>query len=189
MHFYADIKIVLTAILISVFFIIFPIFINLNAVYFNEVKRTLFCVDIFGFIKIFSGQIRFNKNEIIFECNNKRKIIKFDLNMFSKNNFKKLSRYHVRKLSSNIQLGSDNLEFIFNATNLINLLNNIFLFYIKNKKNYFVFNSNVDIFLNKKIFNYKINFQIILNILTIISNLIKNLLRNMKNDKKSKKSN
>ena len=176
----------LSAILISVFFIIFPLFFYLNFAYIQKLNKILFSINLFN-VKIFYGTISFNSNKILIRYNKKKiKIININKNLFNKNNINKFSGYHFYSVKTLTEIGLQNsnpLVFsILLSTVIIETIKNIIIL----KKPYFVLNNQINLYENEHKFNVFMQNCLIINLLTIFINLIKNFIRNLIYDKKRK---
>lgn len=166
----------LTPILISVFFIIFPLFISLKIVYNGDSKGVNLSLFLFNFIKIFKSKIYIRKNKLTLKINNKEKIIKLNKKLLFENNLNKIIESNILKFTSNVEIGSDNIESIFNLMNLLNLINNILGNNYKKIKPQLKIDNNLRINLDENIFKINIKIIFLLNILSIIFNLIRKII-------------
>lgn len=183
----------LLAILISVFFIFFPLFLNIEANYKHQEKILYIKLKIFNKIKIFNCKTSIkNNNLILFYGENKKKLISIK-SILTKNSIKAFLDINTIRIKSKIEIGINNQENLDYYLYLIcanHVLNFLFFKIITNKKNYLKIKNDINIYQNKKLFNFIIETTFLLNFFVIIINLIKILIGKIKNErKKSNKSN
>ncbi|MBQ7340126.1 MAG: hypothetical protein IJW43_04675 [Clostridia bacterium] len=175
----------LTAILISVFLLFFPIFIKTNLNYKNFNNNLFFNIKLFNFIRIIYGKIKVeNLNVLIFYNKNKFKKVKLSSLLFNKNKMGNLSEFTILKIESSVFFGGHNLEYLFALSSLFYVLNNLFCKLLKHKKNYLKIENNLNIFTNEYMFNFNTEIKIIFNLFAIIYYFISKIKRKILNERK-----
>ncbi len=174
----------LSAILISVFFIIFPLFFRVYVFYGREVNRLFFTITLFGVVKVLYGKIYVNSSGIVVDYNKKkRKIIRLNLCEIRKNGINKFSGYHLLEMRSLVEIGGVNAEKLFIITCVLNGVNNLLGDVFTSRKHYVQLDNNINVYLDKKVINVYLKLSLVINLLTLIVNLVKNFIRNKIYDK------
>lgn len=182
--------IVLIAVIIVYFVLIFPIFLKIKVEYLSDNKKCYFKLYLFNFIKILSGSI--SKIDGGLKINlGKNKIILFEFAnaLTVKNKVKPLMDYHIKNFYSLTEIGNINfynpmvLGFIFQYLN--GLICNI----IKNKKNYINIKNDINIYEKEEFFNIFAEFTVILNLLMIVLSIIKIIMGKLINGISKRKQN
>lgn len=167
----------ITATLILFAFIIFPLFINVNIYFDKNLSKLFFSFSFLSIIRI-GGYVEKISEGIAIHYSNKRAIIIDYKNLFKiKNKIKPLNDYHFIKFKSTIEIGGKNdvLNFVYLGF-LINYIENVFEWFIYNKKPYVKLNNNVNVYTNEEVFKIYINVQILFNLLMVIISVIKILV-------------
>ncbi len=171
----ANIKIVLSTIVIIFLVLIFPIFINLNLrLSFNE-KNLKFKIYLFGFIKILSGYAHLIEEGIIIHLTKYTAIIVEKEKFFTlKDKVKPLKDYHFIKINIKLELGSNQsiLTPLITAF-LFNYVENIFTWFMYFYKPQLNSNNCINIYENRSIFNVAIKLNVVFNFLMVLISLIK----------------
>ena len=171
----ADIKIVLTAILILVSIIIFPIFINGDFHLSQDKLKLFYKIKVFGFITILKGYAEFIKEGIIIHLTKRKAIILPFENLFEvKRKVEPLKDYHLINFKLNVELGNEeNILAPLTTAFIINYIYNYFKWFLHHKKPYF--NSDINIFVidEKNVFEIFLKGTAVFNLLMILISLIK----------------
>lgn len=165
---------VLIIVVIIYSIIIFPISINIRLYYSNRYRKIYFLIELFRFIKIFSGYIEVNKEEIIVHISSSRAIIIKFIQLFNfRKKFKPLKDYHVIEVNSLIELGSSEHSLRLGIICLIlNYLDNFIGWYFYHDKPYLKLNNKINYYNNDKT-NLYFSFKIVFNILMVIISVFK----------------
>lgn len=169
---YIIIVLILT-ISIYVFFI-FPIFLNFKIFFSKELKKLFFTVNIFGFSVLSGYAEQIKEGFAVHLTKNYAFIIPYKNLLGLKASAKPLKDYHIIKFDSEIDMSSeDNLIDCFTSAFIINFIFNHLNFYLINKKPYFKFSNEINVYENKNILNISINLLVLFNFLMIFLSLIK----------------
>ncbi len=178
----------LIAIICLYIILIFPIFLSVNTLYYDENKHLYFSINIFG-IKIISGYAEFIKSGIVLHYSKFKAKIFLYKNIFNtKKNVKPLMDYHIIKSNLFFDIGNkDNLVNTTLAVFLLNYFLNKIEWFLINKKPYIEFNHQINLYEETKINNFVSNNTIIFNLLMILISAIKMIMEKIINVIKNRK--
>lgn len=173
-YFNANIKVVLTAFIISYIILIFPVFLCINVKYKKEYKKLFYHVDIFS-IKVLNGYIEIVKEGIAIHLTKRKAIIIPFKNMLEmRNKIRPLKDYHIIKLKLNVKFAvyesmilPISLTFLFNFA--LQFLQSI-LFY---GKPYVKLFTDFSIYEKEDLLNINAKATIVFNLLMVIISFIK----------------
>ena len=176
----ADIKIVLTVVIIIFIVLIFPIFINVRIFFCKELNKLFFTLNIFTF-KVVSGYVQKITEGIVIHITKNFAIIVPAKNLLGiGKSVKPLKDYHFIRFYTTFDIGSEDGLFeplVFGF--IINYIHRITHWFFYNHKPYIMLNNNINIFENTKKFNITTDVLILLNLLMIIISIIKIILEKM----------
>ncbi len=174
----------------SIVTLFLPIKINVSAFIIDEIKRAFFNVNAFGFIKIISGYLSFNKYGMaIHITKNKAIVIPYKNFINTKKVIKYYKDFHVNYINILVEVGAkNNLEELITASIIYNFIFNNVAEVIKERKPYVKINSNINIAFNNDYFNLYVKTKLYLNLITIFINLFKILMEKMFNAKRKRKN-
>lgn len=173
----------LIAIIISVFFIIFPILVNVQLVYLKQLGKIYFNIKIFGLFNIVKGCVEVKDKEIKLLLNQKEKNIKLAKILSSKNNVKLLFDFNFISTYVFVELGLKNVVKSLFVAHLINSAGSYFSWFFRQNKPYLEIKQDVQLYLDKEIVNVFFKGQILINIVAILSLLFKLLMGKIFNEK------
>ena len=170
----ADIKIVLTTIIIIYSLLIFPILLNGNLSFNNIENRINYSIKLFGVFKIIYGYFELDEEGIIVHLTKSKAIlIKFTDILSIRKKFKPLKDYHLLKFNSTLDIDVSgyelNIAFITFYSFFVQILGEIFNI----SKPYFNLNNTINIYENSNVLNYKCNANLVFNLLMIIISALK----------------
>lgn len=164
----------LTAVIIAYVILIFPIYINGSILYKDRIKKIIFSIKLFGFIKIFNGYIKKGKEGLnVYFFNKKHTVTAKDLLGLSKS-IEPIKDYHFLKIKSKTKLGlSDNLPFAATLIYISNFINNFCCWFFTLKKPQLNLKNDFILYEGQNIFETDISVTMVLNINMIIISIIK----------------
>lgn len=171
----ANIKIVLTIIVIIYIFLIFPVFVRIEGVFDNDTKKLKYKIKLFKYITVLFGYVELIDVGIAVHVNNLKAFIIYYKDIFSiRKKFKPLKDYHIYRLNSVVNLGSENnyenvicISIIYNAfVNIMGYTLNIIKPYVKVK-------NDINIYKKESVFNVNFNFVVVFNVLMVILSIAK----------------
>lgn len=181
----------LTATILSIIIIFFPLYISVNCFFSKELEKTFFSIYLFGTIRILSGYAQIVNDGIAFHIS-KNKVYIFEYKNFFdvKNSVKPLHDYHLINFNSLIEIGSSNhLLDSMSASFILNYFNNIIIWFFANKKPYLKINNDINVYEGKNILNIYLKTGVMLNVLMIILSIIKICVEKIINGIKQRKQN
>ena len=160
-------------IIIAFVLIVFPIFINIDALYDSDAKKMFFSINIFGLVKILSGYCELIDVGIaIHVSKTKAFIIEYKKLLGLGKSFKPILDLHVLKINVLIENGSEDAEFLLFINSFIGLTSCFVKEWLAHNKPYLKYNLNVNT-LEKKRKNIYIATTIVFNIFIILLTLLK----------------
>lgn len=180
---FADIKIVLTVVLIIISIIIFPIFLSGNFNISQQKLKLFYKLKLFRIFTILKGYAEFiNEGIIIHLTKRKAVIIPFE-NLFEvKKKVEPLKDYHLISCSFNAEIG--NKENIFEPLSTaftLNYIYNYIKWFLYHKKPYFKSNVKIEVFDSKDVFELYLNGTVVFNLLMVLISIIKILMGKLLN--------
>ena len=174
---YADIKIVLTAIILIFSILIFTIFIYIDIKFDKDYGKIQYKIKVF-FIKILYGYIEKASDGIIIHLNRRKAVLIYYKNLFGmKEKVKPLKDYHLIKFYSELNIGvRDNFLLSFEIGYFYNFISEIISWITYHKKPYFKLSNYVNVYENKNIFKYECDSTVVFNLLMVTISLIKILV-------------
>lgn len=176
MLFIANIKIVLTVILI-VIIIIFPIFINVK-IFFDNTNLLRYKISLFNIIRVFCGNIEALEDGIVVHLTRKNAILVpyFELINLRKK-FEPIKDFHLIQFISNIEISAeDALETVGIISFSYLIFTNVIKCIINTFKPYVNIKTNVNVMEESDIFKIKVGFILVFNLLIVIISAIKILM-------------
>ena len=174
----ANIKIVLTIVILTYILLIFPIFIRIDVAFTKDAKKILYKIRLFNLFVLFYGYVEKVNEGIAIHLSKRKAIIITNDKIFDvKNKIKPLKDYHVIRLFMQIDLG--NKESILTSLSTawsINFVTKYVEWFLENSKPYVKFNSAINVYEEKDLFCVKINATFVFNLLMVTISLIKILL-------------
>ena len=174
----ANIKIVLTIVILTYILLIFPIFIRIDVAFTKDAKKILYKIRLFNLFVLFYGYVEKVNEGIAIHLSKRKAIIITNDKLFDvKNKIKPLKDYHVIRLFMQIDLG--NKESILTSLSTawsINFVTKYVEWFLENSKPYVKFNSAINVYEEKDLFCVKINATFVFNLLMVTISLIKILL-------------
>ena len=174
----ANIKIVLTIVILTYILLIFPIFIRIDVAFTKDAKKILYKIRLFNLFVLFYGYVEKVNEGIAIHLSKRKAIIITNDKLFDvKNKIKPLKDYHVIRLFMQIDLG--NKESILTSLSTawsINFVTQYVEWFLENSKPYVKFNSAINVYEEKDLFCVKINATFVFNLLMVTISLIKILL-------------
>ena len=173
----ANIKIVLTVIVVVFTLIIFPIFLNIDLCFIKSENKLFFKIKIF-LIKIISGYAEIINEGIIFHLTKTKAIIlPFNKIFDMKKSVEPLKDYHFIKIKMRLVMGSDysSLPPLIIAF-LSNYSNNLIRWLTLCKKPYVKFDNDIIIYEDQSVFKLYFNAYIVFNLLMVLLSIIKILV-------------
>ena len=173
-YFNANIKVVLTAFIISYILLIFPVFLCINVKYKKEYKKLFYHVDIFS-IKVLNGYIEIVKEGIAIHLTKRKAIIIPFKNMLEmRNKIRPLKDYHIIKLKLNVKFAvGESMILPISLTFLFNFALQFLRFFLFFKKPHVKVLTNFNVYENKDLLNINANATFVFNLLMVIISFIK----------------
>ncbi len=180
----------LTATIISIIIIIFPLYISVNCFLSKELGKTFFSIYLFGTIRILSGYVQIINGGIAFHIRKNKVYIYEYKNFFNiKKSVKPLQDYHLIKFNSLIEIGSSNVLEPMSTSFILNYFNNIIIWFFANKKPYLKINNDINVYEGKNIFNIYLKTGVMLNAVMIVLSIIKICAEKIINEIKQRQQN
>ena len=180
-------KLVLIAILLSVFFIIFPLFLNVKI--YKITNKTLIELKSFKILTLIKGEIRIKGDKILLAFGGRKiKIFSIDT-LINKENIKNLLDINVLSVNLELNIGHKEFEILFGLTCFTSIMLDIIFNVLKSKKQYILLNKNINLYTYKNTLNYKVEVLFVLNFVSILIIVIKKFLGKLRNERKQNQSN
>jgi hypothetical protein len=180
-------KLVLIAILLSVFFIIFPLFLHVKI--YKITNKTLIELKLFKILTLIKGEIRIKGDKILLDFGGRRiKIFSIDT-LINKENIKNLLDINVLSVNLELNIGHKEFEILFGLTCFTSIMLDIIFNVLKSKKQYILLNKNINLYTYKNTLNYKVEVLFVLNFVSILIIVIKKFLGKLRNERKQNQSN
>lgn len=170
----ANIIIMLLAIIITYFLLIFPIFITGDLIINKNKNEISYTIKIFWVIKLLYGYFELDKEGIIIHLNKKKAIlIRYDSLLSVRKKFKPLKDYHLLKFNSTLDFGARENYLSIQTATFYSLMGQILGDNLKIFKPYFETNNTINIYEDSNELNFRCNAELVFNLLMVIISVIK----------------